>query len=386
MIVQEILRQCEDLYNDIDFRYVTDWKSRNQAKAIGYMPVYVPRELIHASGMLPVGIMGAGDLLEIIKGDAYFQSYICHIPRSTIEMGVTRRLDCLDGMLFPAICDVIRNLSGMWKLLFPEKYAKYVDFPQNFDPELGGRFYSHELRGMLADFSRISGTTAGNDDINAAIALYNENRRVIKELYALRVELPHLVPTYEMYLLLRASNILEVTEHTALMREYLAATRNEDRPVRDNIRIVLTGAFCEQPPLGLIRALENSGCNIVDDDWMLGARYMPEDIPLTDDPIGALSEAYLHQTVATASRYEEDGNKGAYLVGQVTRSGADGVIFAAPSFCDPALLERPMQQEALKREKIPYTSFKYSEDTGQYQVIKEQTGTFADAIKLWGDA
>ncbi|MFA6233883.1 MAG: benzoyl-CoA reductase subunit C [Bacteroidota bacterium] len=386
MIVKEILGKCEDLYNDIDFQYVKDWKAKHQAGAIGYMPVYVPRELIHAAGMLPVGIMGAGDLLEIIKGDAYFQSYICHIPRSTIEMGVSKRLDCLDGILFPAICDVIRNLSGMWKLLFPEKYVKYIDFPQNFDPEMGGTFYQHELRGMLADFSRISGKQVGNDDINAAIALYNENRRVISELYALRVAQPHLVPTYELYLVLRASNILEVTEHTALMREYLAATQNEDRPVRDNIRIVLTGAFCEQPPLGLIRALENSGCNIVDDDWMLGARYMPDDIPITDDPIGALSEAYLHKTVATASKYEADGKKGSYLIGQVKRSGADGVIFAAPSFCDPALLERPMQQEALKKVNIPYTSFKYSEDTGQYQVIKEQTGTFADAIKLWGDA
>jgi len=384
--VQEILRQCEDLYNDIDFAYVRDWKTRHGAGAIGYMPVYVPRELIRAAGMLPVGIMGAGDLLEIIKGDAYFQSYICHIPRSTIEMGVSNRLDCLDGMLFPAICDVIRNLSGMWKLLFPGKYAKYVDFPQNFDAELGGTFYRHELRGLLADFARISGREISNDDINEAIVLYNENRRVIRELYALRVERPHLVPTYEMYLILRASNILDVAEHTALMRDYLTATLREERPVRDNIRIVLTGAFCEQPPLGLIRALENSGCNIVDDDWMLGARYMPDDIPVTADAIGALTDAYLTGTVATASKYEEDGNKGAYLISQVTRSGADGVIFAAPSFCDPALLERPMQQEALKREKIPYTSFKYSEDTGQYQVIREQTGTFADAIKLWGDA
>ena len=386
MSVQDIIRRCEDLYNDIDFTYVKEWKVKHEAKAIGYMPVYVPRELIHAAGMLPVGIMGAGDLLEIIKGDAYFQSYICHIPRSTIEMGVSERLDCLEGMLFPAICDVIRNLSGMWKLLFPEKYSKYVDFPQNFDADMGGSFYTHELRNLLADFSRIAGKDVSSGDINASIELYNENRRVIREMYDLRIKRPHLVPTYELYLLMRASNILEVTEFTALLREYLVATVEEDRPVRDNIRIVLTGAFCEQPPLGLIRALENSGCNIVDDDWMLGARYMLEDIPVTGDPVQALSDAYLRKTVATASKYEEDGNKGAYLIGQVENSGADGVIFAAPSFCDPALLERPMQQEALKKVNIPYTSFKYSEDTGQYQVIREQTGTFADAIKLWGDA
>ena len=90
-------------------------------KVVGYMPVYVPRELIHAAGMLPVGILGGGDDLEVIQGDAYYQSYICRIPRSTIELGLTGRLDCLDGMLFPSICDVIRNLSGMWQILFPDK-------------------------------------------------------------------------------------------------------------------------------------------------------------------------------------------------------------------------------------------------------------------------
>ena len=62
------------------------------------------------------------------------------------------------------------------------------------------------------------------------------------------------------------------------------------------------------------------------------------------------------------------------------------MIFAAASFCDPALLDRPMGQKALADAGIPYTSFTYSENTGQVQVIKEQAGTFADSIKLWGVA
>jgi benzoyl-CoA reductase subunit C len=384
--VKKIIEKCEELYKDIGLSYVKDWKENHNTKAIGYMPVYVPRELIHAAKMLPVGIMGAGDLLEIIKGDAYFQSYICQIPRSTIELGVSSRLDCLNGMLFPAICDVIRNLSGMWKLLFKDKYVKYVDFPQNFHKDLGGDFYQHELRTMLNDFSKINKVDVTTDDLNKSIKLYNENRAVIKELYDLRMKKPHLVPTYELYLLLRASNILEVTQHTAFLKEYLSEAVHMKRPKRDNIRVILTGVFCEQPPLALIRALENSGCHIVDDDWMLGARFILDDVEISDDPLNALAYSYLNHTVSTASKYEEDGNKGAFLIEQVKKAKAEGVIFAAPSFCDPALLERPMQQAALNSEKIPYTSFKYSENTGQFQVIKEQTGTFADSIKLWGDA
>ena len=89
------------------------WKEGGEGrKVIGHLPVYCPREVIHAAGFLPVGIVGAGDL-EIIRGDAYFQSYICRLPRSVIELGLSGRLDVLDGMAFPATCDVIRNLSGI---------------------------------------------------------------------------------------------------------------------------------------------------------------------------------------------------------------------------------------------------------------------------------
>jgi benzoyl-CoA reductase subunit C len=62
------------------------------------------------------------------------------------------------------------------------------------------------------------------------------------------------------------------------------------------------------------------------------------------------------------------------------------VLFCAPSFCDPALLDQPMTVRAVEQTKIPWTAFRYSENTGQFQVIREQAGTFADSIKLWSEA
>jgi benzoyl-CoA reductase subunit C len=69
----------------------------------------------------------------------------------------------------------------------------------------------------------------------------------------------------------------------------------------------------------------------------------------------------------------------------VKRSRADGVVFAAPSFCDPALLDRPVYQKALDDAGIPYTSFQYAENTGQLGGIREQVGTFSESIRLWGE-
>ncbi|MFO1221638.1 MAG: benzoyl-CoA reductase subunit C [Burkholderiaceae bacterium] len=386
--VIQIVERCEALFEDLQFNAVKEWKAKAPGrKAIGYMPVYVPRELIHAAGMLSVGILGGGDQLEVIQGDAYYQSYICRIPRSTIELGLTGRLDCLDGMLFPSICDVIRNLSGMWQLLFKDKYVRYVDVPQNYQDEVGGRFYVHEMQHIRDDLGKLRGKPITDAELNASIAVFNENRRAIRDLYAYRAAKPWQAPTSEVYLLLRAGMVLPVEEHTTLVREYLAAVEQLPRPKRDNARVVINGSFCEQPPLALIKSIEMSGCYIVDDDFMLVTRWLLDDVPENGNPLDELSKAFLHRSAATAAKYDATREeKGVFLMKQVKTRGAEGVIFAAPSFCDPALLERPMLQDVLAKQKIPYTAFKYAENTGQMAPIREQAGTFADSIKLWSAA
>ncbi|MBP6830957.1 MAG: benzoyl-CoA reductase subunit C [Deltaproteobacteria bacterium] len=385
--VDEVVARAEALYHDVELSSVQRWRdAHGGAKAVGYMPIYVPRELIHAAGMLPVGLMGGRGQVEIIRGDAWFQSYICQIPRSTIELALTGRYALLDGFLFPSICDVIRNLSGMWKVLFPEKYVRYLDVPQNYDPDVGGRFFGSELRSLYADLCALSGEAPSDERLRASIALYNDNRRSIGRLMELRATEPWSVPAWEVYLALYAGNLLPVEEHTALVDAYIAAARAASRPRRDNARVVLSGAFCEQPPLELIRTLELAGCYVVADDMALGRRWPEGDIEVTGDPIAAIAEAFITRSPATAARYEAHGDRGAPLVQLVRKSHAEGVVLAAPSFCDPALLEQPILQDSLDKERLPWTAFKYSENLGQFQVIREQAGTFADSIKLWSEA
>jgi len=384
----EIVARCQTLYEDLEFTSAREWKDAEPGrKVIGYMPVYVPREIIHAAGMLPLGILGGGDQLEVIHGDAYYQSYICRIPRSTIELGVSGRLDFVDGMLFPSICDVIRNLSGMWKIMFPGVYAKYFDVPQTYEDEVGGTFYENEMAELLCDLEELAGREVSEDDLRSSIEVYNQNRQLVRQLYALRAQKPWRVPAAEAYLVLRAGLVLPVEEHSKLIKQYLAAAETEDRPLRDNCRVIVTGMFCEQPPLNLIKSLELSGCYVVDDDLMLVMRWLIDDVPTTGDPLHNLSQAFLHHSESTAAKYEPNPEeKGQYLVRAVRRTGAEGVIFASPSFCDPALLDRPMLQNVLKEAAIPYIAFKYAENSGQMQPIREQAGTFADSIKLWSAA
>jgi benzoyl-CoA reductase subunit C len=380
-----LVARCQALFDDLDFGAARAWKAAQPGrKVVAYMPIYVPRELIHAAGMLPLGILGAGENLEVIHGDAYYQSYICRIPRSTLELGVTGRLDFVDGFLFPSICDVIRNLSGIWKLQFPNVYVRYFDVPQNYKDGVGGAYYVQELRELREGLEGVSGRKITDEALRASIAVFNENRRAVNEVYAARADAPWLAPASEVYLVMRAGMILPVEEHTLLLRDYLAAIRAEPRPQRDNCRIVLNGVFCEQPPLNLIKAIEMSGCYVVDDDFTLVNRWLLDDVPTSGDPLDQLAKAFIHRSVETAAKYQPDEKlKGKFLIDAVKANGAEGVIFAAPSFCDPALLDRPMLEKALDRVDVPHIGFKYAENSAQMQPVREQAGTFADSIKLW---
>jgi benzoyl-CoA reductase subunit C len=383
----ELLERCERLYADTSLDAVRAWKAAHPNRlAIGHLPVYAPRELIHAAGALPVALSGGGDQVDIVKGDACFQSYICHLPRSTVELLQTGELDALDGFVFPSTCDVIRNLSGIFKLLAPKRYARFIDLPQSFDPRTGGRFYVHDLEGLRDDLVKLGGLLADDARLGSSLAAYDDNRRALNDLYALRRRTPWLCSSDEAFLLVKAGGLLEVTDHTALLRSFVSQAPLRPRKREDRIRLVLIGAFCEQPPLGVLRTLERSGAYVVDDDLNLGARWIqgPPDAALT--PLEALANGYLKQSTWASTRYEGDEDRGAMLVDRVQKAQADGVVFAAPSFCDPALLDQPPLQKSLTEAHVPFFSFKYAENTGQFQGIREQAGTFSDSIKLWGAA
>jgi benzoyl-CoA reductase subunit C len=382
-----VLARARALVEDRSLDHVRAWKAAHPgALAIGHLPIYVPRPLLEAIDCLPVAVFGGGDDLEIIRGDSYFQSYICHIPRSTLELGLTGHLDALDGMIFPSICDVIRNLGGMWRLLFPDRYAAYLDIPQDFDTGIGGRFYVSAMREIAAELEARGARALENGAVRRAIRDENQRRASLERLDAMRRAEPWRLSASEAYLIARAGAGLTAADHRTLIDEACAAA--SERPTRliDNARVVLRGSFCEQPPFDLIRTLEKAGCDIVDDDFQLGFRTIQGRIDLDDDddPLDGLARAYITRGVATASRYIGDEEKGAALISRVRECRADGVVFAAASFCDPALLDQPMLESALDRAAIPHTSFKFAENNAQFQTIREQAGAFSDSVKLWG--
>ncbi|MBI4509882.1 MAG: 2-hydroxyacyl-CoA dehydratase [Deltaproteobacteria bacterium] len=385
----EIIKEATTLAS-LDLAHVRAWKAGSSTRrAIGCMPVFAPREVLWAAGALPVLLRGGGDQLETLRGDALYQSYICHIPRSTLELAWGGWLDVLDGMVFPNTCDVIRNLSGTWHGLFAGKPVRFLDPPHARDPESGVSYWRDELTRLYEGTCTLSGCDPSDAALWAAIDDYVLARRAVRALSEARVAEPWNVPADDAYLLRRAGDSLPPRDHAKLIEEYLAAVKLRRAHWEDRIRVVVVGAFCEHPPLGLLRAIERAGCYIIEDDLFLSSEDVVGEIAADRQgrrALEAIARGYITQGAKSSVRYDEAGSRGQELAARVRELGADGVIFAAPSFCDPALLDQPRLARVLDDEGIPHASFKYSENVGQFQGFREQAGTFCDSVKLWGRA
>src|SRR5690242_404177 len=130
--VERSFEQCQEWISDLSFERVQRWRDQNPgAKVIGYFPVYAPVEIIYAAGMLPVGLSGGGDRLDIQHADARFGSFICSIIKTTLELGLREHLKVFDGILFSSICDSARNLCFVMKRNFPDLYVDFLHLPHN---------------------------------------------------------------------------------------------------------------------------------------------------------------------------------------------------------------------------------------------------------------
>ena len=371
----------EDIIQDLNFSTVRQWKEQNpHRKAIGYFPVYAPVELIHACGMLPVGLNGAGDQLDIQYADARFGSFICSIIKTTLEIGLTKHLEPLDGILFSSICDSARNLCFVFKRNFPDLYTDFLHLPHNPNSKASAAFLVSEYRRLQQHLEEISGATMTAQALGNSIEMYNENRRLTRQLYDERARNPHLIRTSELYALVRAGNFVSVEEHTLLLRNTLHDLPHRTAKSRDSIRIVIEGSFCEQPPLDLIKIIEEAGCYIVDDDFALGPRWFFEDVPVNGDPMKALAESYLNRSVYSSVRHDFRNPRHKQLIEKARKREADAVLLLIAKFCEPAYFDYVLFKQELEKEGIPHLLMEFEEKMFTFERLRTEIETFVESL------
>jgi benzoyl-CoA reductase subunit C len=378
---QDLIQRCRDLLDLLPAGALAKAREKHpDIGAFGVFPVYAPFEIIHAAGLLPVGLFGAGDKVELSHADARFQSFICSIAKSTLELFLRGEMDGFEGAVFSSICDVARNLSSLVKRNCPDLHIEYLHLPQNMYSAESGNYTRAEFERFRTNLANHLGRPIDDEAIRESLVLYNKVRSLLNAMYQHRRENPCSISAAELYIVSQAGTRMMPEEYIPILETLLAELGSTKVRVRDGVKVVVEGAFCEAPPIGLLEVIEGGGCLIQDDDMAVGWRLFTEDIEATGDPIAALSNAYLSHGVYTSVRHDAKNPRTEGLLERMKKAGAEAVLFTPAKFCEPALLDYVLFRMKLDEADIPHLKIEFEEKMWTFETTRTEVETFAESM------
>lgn len=365
---------CRELVENPEFPTVKRWREAG-GKVVGHFQVYFPEEIVHAAGMLPVKMRGAP--AEPTRADSHFGSYLCSILKTSLEVALTGDIE-LDMFVSHPICDAARNLAAIWGRNFTYP-CQILYLPQNPNSSHSATYLRDEYNRLKRSVEGVAGRRVKDDDLRHSIGVFNENRRLLRELYEIKRHTPWLVSAEEAYCLLSVGGMIPREEHNELLRAVLPQLKKRKANPQDRIRVVFEGGFCEQPPLDLVRMLGRT-CYVVDDDFLIGLRWIVEDVPVDGDPLFNLAESYIERSSYSPVQHDLRKPKEKMLLQRIEASKADAAIIAAAKMCEPGLEEQVAYTYALDEKKIPYFVTEFEENMTSFENLELQVETFLENL------
>jgi benzoyl-CoA reductase subunit C len=121
-------------------------------------------------------------------------------------------------------------------------------------------------------------------------------------------------------------------------------------------------------------------CYLVDDDFLIGLRWIVEDVPADGDPLFDLAEAYLERSTYSPVQHDSRKPKEEMLLARVRAARADAVIVAAAKMCEPGLEEQVAYTHALDDAGMPYFVSEFEENMTSFEHLELQLETFLENL------
>lgn len=163
---------------------IREWHS-NGKKIFGWLCTYVPEEILHAGGILPVRITGYDRETELDEGNAYLYNNNCSFSRSCLQMGLTGQYKFLDGVVGGSTCDGARRLFDLWREYIGTPFHHVLTVPRKYT-DRAHRLYLEEVELFKRHLEEHLGINITDESLMASIELYNQTRLLLKDLYELR--------------------------------------------------------------------------------------------------------------------------------------------------------------------------------------------------------
>ncbi|MBD3226860.1 MAG: hypothetical protein GF329_01625 [Candidatus Lokiarchaeota archaeon] len=348
---------------------------KNEKSILGF-PQHglVPEELIHAAGFFPLRLTLAGREEQEV-GDEYLSPTTCPFGRSSIGFFEKDHelYSKIDYLLTGTFCNGVQNIGN---------YAKYFNLPvipfitPHTATQTSFKFYLSEIYKLKQELEHINGKKINDNDIRNSIKLYNNARKILRNIDSIKMKNPSYIHGYELFYLIHELILMGPEKMMDKLYKFMEGLKDR-RKIEKKGRVLLTGTgICLGDNLYEFIELECGGLIVGDDLWS-GLDYYKVDVNLEGDPIVNLTKKYLYNNMCGRMIPDPRIN---YIFDLFDNYKAKGIIYHILKFCDSYSGLKYEFKNSIQRRNIPILELErdYAEtNTGQ---IKTRIEAFLEMI------
>lgn len=154
-------------------------------KVVGYYPGgYVPKELLYASGAIPLCLANGGDARIADEALSLLPNVICPFARAQVGQMLLKAdpfYTGLDLLVVPSTCQHMKKIGDVWEYYEGCPVFK-LGIPCEHDKPFELEYFQSRLLDLTKRLECVTGRTITDDRLYDAIELYNRLRRLLKTL------------------------------------------------------------------------------------------------------------------------------------------------------------------------------------------------------------
>jgi benzoyl-CoA reductase subunit C len=331
----------------------------------------VPKELIHAAGIVPIQLIEERNSQYEDKSELL--PYLCGMTKNLTGQIYENVFDYVDGVMVGTVCDTNRHVFDIWahRKLFPHLFL--VRAPA-MASDAAVNYYTDELKRLAGELEKISGKKVTEDRLRKSIALYNENRDLFGQFYDLRPR--NEISAEDAVYIFSSGLVIPVEEHNDMMKRFLSTLPTKSEATND-IKLMLCAVNLNMA-IDVIRMSEKYGASVVTDDLTHNVRYGSNKIDINGDPFETLARGYLRKVPSPGIYSFEE--RAICIRDRMAKAKVKGMIYLIQLYCDAYAIEYAILKERFDKWKLTHLKLEAEDTPSSIEQLNVRIQSFVESL------
>lgn len=357
-------------------RWAKQWKE-NGGKVAATLCTYVPPELLHAAGFLPWRVSGTwaeSTPLALLYRPSWSSPRNMRILESVLQ----GEMDFVDAVIGSDWDIDLKRTWDEWHALRKPKLSHIIFIPR-FVSDIHYRKFRWSLEKLVSAIENEFGARISESALEQSVRVYEEMRRLVREMYELRKRDAPAVSGAEALGITTAAQVMPPEEFNKELAALLPYLRTRKAPLeRQRPRLLVSSDFLDD--IRYLDLVEQVGSVVAMDDLDTGSRQFWTRIgELGKDPLLTIAKAYLDRP--GCPRMGDWESQVDQVVRWVKEYRIDGVLELRLNYSMIRHFRTPVFKSALEGAGVSFLSLPREHQFSNESQLRTRIGAFIELIE-----